>query len=504
MNSSEPSVMKRTGLLGQARASFDWIELLVVPTAICVMETQPIVLALTFVAIALLGSSAVLPLGAASITLLLLGLHWWAKAVSNLTQGSFNTTRARLLQLLGLLLAVGLTLVTHISLLNNVPALFFSIMLIIGFWYVGMLRVQTGPNDEYVLTSFKIGLGVLLAVLIITLLIFDPVPPALHDGLTNALPTFFLSGLIGLSFTRIMMIRKESANSAQRGLQGDPTRGWLLILTLAWAIVIVSALAFEALGFQPVVVAASFLWSALGIVANFILLLLSPLLQLFSKFFFPMIPPSQAIPFPKSTPGNSHPSPSPFFAVIFLIARLVLLAILLVILFFIIRAMLRRWRMAAPDDESEEEIRESLSRESILKTRRKEQQQRQRTGDLVTLEPLNPNSIRARYRELLQELALNGEKLARRVDETPSEYEKRLLALLKKDSSVEAQRDDMPADPTMLDELTSAYLQERYGEKHLLLLHDSYTPAWIPRFVKRLAESIGSIGGRDGTSTNTS
>jgi hypothetical protein len=489
--------------LGQARASFDWIELLAVPTAICVMETQPIVLALTLVAIALLGSSAVLPLGAGSITLLLLGLHWWAKAVSALTQGRFSTTRARLLQLLGLFLAVGLTVVTHISLLNNTLAFFFSIILIIGFWYAGMYRVQTGPNDEYVLTSFKIGLGVLLGVLILTLLIFDPVPPALHDGLTYALPTFFLSGLIGLSFTRIIMIRKESANSAQRGLQGDPTRGWLLILTLAWAIAIVSTLAFEALGFQPIVVAASFLWSGLGIVANFILLLLSPLFQLFSQFFFPMIPPSQGIPFPQPTPSDSHPPPLPYFAVIFLIGRLVLLAILLVILYFIIRAMLRRWRMA-PDDESEEEIRESLSRESILKTRRKEQRQRQRTGDLVTLEPLNPNSIRARYRELLQELAWNGEKLARRVDETPSEYEKRLLALLKKDSFVEAQGDEMPTDLAMLDELTSAYLQERYGGKHPHLLHDSYTPAWIPRFVRRLAESLGNMGDRDGASTNMS
>src|SRR5947199_820294 len=102
MNSSEPSVATRTGLLGQARASFDCIELLVVPTAICVMETQPIVLALTFILtyieITFQGSSAVLPLGAASITLLLLGLHWWAKAVSTLTQGRDSTTRARLLQ----------------------------------------------------------------------------------------------------------------------------------------------------------------------------------------------------------------------------------------------------------------------------------------------------------------------------------------------------------------------------------------------------------------------
>src|SRR5205823_9241780 len=150
--------------------------------------------------------------------------------------------------------------------------------------------------------------------------------------------TFFLSGLIGLSFTRIMMIRKESANGAQRGLQGDPTQGWLLVLTLAWAIVIVSTLAFEAFGFQLVVVAASFLWSGLGIVATFILQLLSPLFHLFSQFFFPMIPPSKAIPLPQPAPSNGQSPPFPYFTVIFLIARLVLLAILLVILFFVIRA----------------------------------------------------------------------------------------------------------------------------------------------------------------------
>jgi Domain of unknown function (DUF4129) len=157
----------------------------------------------------------------------------------------------------------------------------------------------------------------------------------------------------------------------------------------------------------------------------------------------------------------------------------------------------------APDDESEEEIRESLSRESILKTRRKEQLQRQKTGALAALEPLDPNSTRARYRELLQELAWSGEKLGRRANETPSEYEKRLLTLLKKAPS-EVQGDDTPPDPAMLDELTSAYMQERYGGKHPRLLHDAYVPAWIPRFVRRLAESINSMGASDGASTNTS
>src|SRR5215472_2195191 len=188
------------------------------------METQPIVLTLTLFAVVLLGSGAVLPLEQATITLLLLGLHWWAKAVNGLAQSRFLTSKARLLQLIGLFLAIGLTIITHISLLNNIAALFLSIVLIIGFWYIGLLRVQTGPDDQYVLTSFKIGLGVLLGVLILSLLLFVPVPSVLQNELAYALPTFFLCGLISLSFTRIMMIRRENTSSVQRGVSGDPTQ----------------------------------------------------------------------------------------------------------------------------------------------------------------------------------------------------------------------------------------------------------------------------------------
>ena len=127
--------------------------------------------------------------------------------------------------------------------------------------------------------------------------------------------------------------------------------------------------------------------------------------------------------------------------------------------------------------------------QAILKARREEQRRRaQKTNALAALEPLDPTSARARYRELLQELAWNGEKLGRRANETPSEYEKRLLTLLKKAPSP-AEGDGAPPDPAMLDELTAAYMQERYGGKHPRLQHDAYVPGWIARFVRRLAES---------------
>ena len=450
------------------------------------METQPIVLVLAFGATAFLENTNAVALSEGSITLLLLGLHWWARAVSALRRGRLITMTARLL---GLFLAVAITVVTHISLLNNIPALVFSIILIVGFWYAGMYRVQTGPSDDYVLTSFKIGLGVLLGVMILTLLNFHPVPQLLQDELTRALPTFFLSSLIGLSFTRIMIIRKENASSAQRSSQGDPTRAWLLVLTLSWIIVVISTLAFEAFGFQPLAAAVSLLWNGLGIVVNWILQLLAPLFN-FIAGLFPSLPRLRPSTTPLLHPNNHQPPSVPGLlgATLFL-GQLVLLGIVLCIVFYIvIRTILHIWS-ATPDDESEEEIRESLSIQAILKARREEQRRRaQKTSALATLEALDPTSARARYRELLQELAWNGEKLGRQANETPSEYEKRLLTLLKKAPSP-AQRDGAPADPAMLDELTSAYMQERYGGKHPRLQHDTYVPAWIPRFVRRLAES---------------
>jgi hypothetical protein len=453
------------------------------------METQPIVLVLALGATAFLGDSNAVPLSEGSITLLLLGLHWWARAVSALTQGRSSRMRVRLLQLLGLLLAVAITVVTHISLLNNIPVLLFSIVLIVGFWCAGMYRVLTGPSDEYVLTSFKIGLGVLLGVLILTLLIFIPVPQQLQDELTRALPTFFLSGLIGLSFTRMMIMRKENASAAQRSSQGDPTRAWLLVLTLSWILVMISTFAFEAFGFQPLAAVALFLWNGLGIVANWIVLLLTPLFSFIARLF-PSIPQQSPSPTPPAHLNNQQPPfLSNILAATLLLSQLVLLGMLLCILFFfVIRIILHIWG-ATPDDESEEELRESLSMQSVLKARREDQRRRaQKSNALATLEPLDPTSARARYRELLQELAWNGEKLGRRANETPSEYEKRLLTLLKKAPSP-AQGDGTPPDPAMLDELTSAYMQERYGGKHPRLQHDAYVPAWIPRFVRRLAES---------------
>ncbi len=151
-----------------------------------------------------------------------------------------------------------------------------------------------------------------------------------------------------------------------------------------------------------------------------------------------------------------------------------------------IRAILRKWRVTA-DDDSEEEVRESLSRQVILKSRREEQRRgRGKQSDIPALESLPSDSARAHYRELLQALATQSTNLARRPEETPREYEARLLTLIQKTSPAEAQQDDLPPDPQLLDELTRAYAMERYGGKRSSLPHAAHLSAWVPSFIKRL------------------
>src|SRR5947209_20463317 len=78
MNSSEPSATKAAEPLAQVRPTFDWIELLAVPLASSIMETQPIALVLLLGATLFTGENASPLLSEGSITLLLLGLQWCA------------------------------------------------------------------------------------------------------------------------------------------------------------------------------------------------------------------------------------------------------------------------------------------------------------------------------------------------------------------------------------------------------------------------------------------
>src|SRR5258708_13923305 len=122
-------------------------------------------------------------------------------------------------------------------------------------------------------------------------------------------------------------------------------------------------------------------------------------------------------------PPRLHSYLNPYSAILqlILVIVMVLLAIfVLVVLLLLLRESLRKRKSASDEDE----VRESLSIRSILRARRKKRQKRPK----VALEPLDPLSARARYRELLQAMSRHGSELERRPAPTPPDDQRRLLA----------------------------------------------------------------------------
>jgi hypothetical protein len=148
----------------------------------------------------------------------------------------------------------------------------------------------------------------------------------------------------------------------------------------------------------------------------------------------------------------------------------------------IIRKVLRRWR-TRHEDEDEDEIREQLPVLAILQERRQEQERRRQSHKAVALEELDPDSARARYRDFLQELSWNDDTLARRPAETPTEYQARLQHLI---HISPREGGHLSTDTAQLEELTSTYRQERYGNKRV-------TPMQIHPWVSRLAQRLRGV-----------
>lgn len=464
------------------------------------METQPISLVLLLLASAFAGQNASPLLDPVSITLLLLGLQWWAMFVYYLVrQRGLSAEWVEVIHISGLCLAFALVLVTHLQLLQNIAALVVAAGLIVWFWRRGMKLARLERSDEYLITSFKIGFIVLLIVLVLTVLYFSPFYQygltftALHEAVARGLIIYFLSGVLSLSLTRISFIRRENAYRAPGNTVRDPTRLWLVILMLFWGVVTAAVLALETFSFAAVTLVMTWFWNGLGALVDWLLGLITPLLAFLLNLLAPLFPP-MAIPSrppPSHAPTGQHPPPPPQLpADIANLIRLLLLLAVLAVLVLIIRAILRRLRLHV-DEESEEE-RESLSMQSVLRERLGERRKSRQKSEGVVLEHLAPDSVRARYRQLLQALAEQGAPLAHQPAETPTEYEARLLALLEKTASMQEEGNDTPPDAALLEQLTHAYVQERYGEKHTRFGYNAYLPAWIARFVKRLTNRNAS------------
>lgn len=447
----------------QALFTFNWIELVAVPLAVSLMEAQPIVLVLLFADLLFSGKSDTIPLGEGDIVLLLLSSYWWIMFVKRVGPSRQKRILTPLLSLLGMVIILALLVGVHISLIANVPALILCITLITLLWLRRMYRGQLDSHKEQLISSFKINVTILLILLVCVATGLAPQQSILLNALAFALPVFFLSSLLAFSLHRLAQVRREQRFLLQSSPSSNPTWQWSITLMALWSGLVAVLILFQTFLFPPLAalltplrntVSAFFLW-----LNNFLLALLNRRVPIIFKKL-PVIPR-----FPKEPPSSIH------YLVVYLIC-----ALLLLLLF----ALVAYWLYHTHEDEE----RERLSLRQVWRSRR---QRRKRVHGETGLELLDPMSARAHYRMFLQGMAKRDETLGHRSNETPTEYQARLLSTLR--PNTHDQQHDAPPDAAILDELTRAYMVERYAGKPGDSRQRLYLHRWVPYLLQHLAGS---------------
>src|SRR6266516_2525001 len=193
MSSLLPSAMKDTRTPAEAQRASTWIERFAIPLTVSAMEAQPIALVIALLTVLVAGPKAAPPIGAGEIALVALGLLWWAMIVESFVRRRFIGRRAIWLYILGWFLAFIAVVGPYLPSLarwENIFAVLLGTVLVTWLWRRAMRRAQVGFEYGELATSFKVGFGVLLGILLFAIVL--PEQRALRDALANALPLFFL------------------------------------------------------------------------------------------------------------------------------------------------------------------------------------------------------------------------------------------------------------------------------------------------------------------------
>lgn len=473
------------------------------------MEAQPLAMAVAFLSVLFGGTPDSAPLSVGEIALFLLGLLWWAMALASWqARGRIRSPQVvASLRLGGLLAAWGALVLSNFSHLADVWAgpeaflLLSEALLVFWFWRRGLSRARLGFTYEPLAISFQVGLGALLVITLLSLLLAHG--SLLLPDLEASLTIFFFCGLITLSLARLGILRQVRVAS---GKQADPTRAWLgaliLFSCLLIALVFILEAAFSYTSFLGLLHFLQPVWDLLGTIVGWLLyailfLILSPLFAVLSWVFDwfrslgnggkqPTQPPSS--PFAHLATGKTTQLPPELLS----IGRWVVLGVAVLIVLMLVRASLRRWFLPY-DAEQLEETREHLGR---LPQERQRKREAERAGKQGAGLSQDADSARAYYRLLLHTVAAQHAELAHQPEETPLEYEQRLREQVDplvttpeetrgRDVGVPGERNGEP-DSAILQTLTQAYMDERYGQQQTDPHRHSYLRRWMPRLLKTL------------------
>src|SRR6266487_580086 len=487
------SLSRRMMKLDKARPRYTWIERVGLPVASSVMMAQPIGLAvaLLMLLVARTPTASSIPIG--QVALLLLGLLWWAMFVEHLSQRRrWQKSVVTLLHVLGWLLALIITMSPHLFPVlkgQDILDVVLAVILVTWLWRRGIHHARLGFEYGDLATTFKVSLGFLLVLLLITI----PIPQAqgILTALEGVFPLFFLSGIISLSLARLSRIR---ATRGLDGFQADPSRAWLLALTALGGVILVLVMLVNAFfsfsSFEWLLRLLTPVWDALGTLISWLLygiiFLLTPLFNL-SSFLFGLLShgsasqPLQGVHSgrsPLQSPQGPHTLPPELVT----IGRWVFLALLFLLVLLVVRKSVQRWSRNDEERPIEEE-RETMDARSVFRERWQNWRDQHSKRPPRFLEALDPASLRARYRELLRAVAATDTTLARQPDETPREYEERLVRHLNEHHEQDAVSESRPTTPEMLREVTDAYTRERYGLEQVDDQQRTRIAAWIPYMI---------------------
>lgn len=464
------------------------------------MEAQPLAMVVTCVTFMLTEKFIPSFANMEGIALLAVSLLWWSMFVEHLTRTRHRNNSGRVvLSLLGWLVALAVVIGPALpSTLRgiDIPTTLIDVGFVTWLWRRGIYRACRRFEYAGLATSFKVGFSILLFILLLG--IFIPQGQKILDLLFSVWPLFFLSGLIALSLARLGAIR--NARNCD-GSQADPTRIWLLALTILccgiFVLVIVLGSVFSFTRFELAFHALTPLWDALGTLVGwifyaFIIIVLAPIFHLFT-FLVGLLSHNTASKQQQTMPSSpfSHLQQGPQAISPELLdpGRWAFLILVCLIVLLILRASLQRW-FSGDTQETLEEVREELDAPSLLRERWQTWWSRLRQRKTsISLESPDPTSARARYREFLQKVAQANSQLARRPTETADEYKARLLPYLESVREQDRGQDHshtLAEYSAILDALTHVYTHERYGGRETSGDQRANLQAWVTRLVVRL------------------